>query len=109
MIHPGTIAATHSVGNDIDSDMKQSYLNLSRMPRFNMLVRTFAVCVTAIVLSMSSQAHAAPSFDCSNASLPDEKAICANVDLSALDVAISDGYKRLVPDWGAQWPITFTP
>ena len=65
-----------------------------------MLVRTFAACVTATVLSMSSQAHAAPSFDCSKASLPDEKAICANVDLSALDVAISDGYKRLVARLG---------
>ena len=65
-----------------------------------MLARTFAVCVIAIVLSASSQVQAAPSFDCSKASLADEKAICASDELSATDVAINDGYKRLVAKLG---------
>ncbi len=65
-----------------------------------MLCKTFAVCVIAIVLSASSQVQAVPSFDCSKASLADEKAICASEELSAIDVAINDGYKRLVAKLG---------
>ncbi len=65
-----------------------------------MLARTFAVCIVAIVLTATPPVHAAPSFDCSKASLPDEKAICSSVNLSELDVAISDGYKRLTARLG---------
>ena len=58
----------------------------------------FALSVTLV--AATSQSQAAPSFDCSKARLPDEKAICASADLSALDVALNDGYQRLIAKLG---------
>jgi len=52
------------------------------------------VCTTLSV----SGASLAASFDCSKAAAPDEKAICANPDLSALDSEMAGlyyGYKAL--------------
>ncbi len=57
--------------------------------------QTFATL--CVVLSLSAASPAA-SFDCSKAAAPDEKAICDNPDLSALDSEMAGlyfGYKAL--------------
>ena len=58
--------------------------------------------VTALsVLCLSAPVHAAaPSFDCTKATATDEKAICADAKLSKLDVALNDGYTRMVAALG---------
>jgi uncharacterized protein len=45
-------------------------------------------------------ANDGPSFDCRKASLPDEKAICADPQLSAMDVLIADAFKQFEPAYG---------
>jgi uncharacterized protein len=41
-----------------------------------------------------------PSFDCAKATLPDEKAICADPQLSAMDRLIADAYRNFEPAYG---------
>jgi uncharacterized protein len=41
-----------------------------------------------------------PSFDCDKATAADEKAICVDAQLSALDLVLNDGYKRMVAALG---------
>lgn len=48
----------------------------------------------------TSAASGGPSFDCRKASQPDEKAICADPQLSAMDVLIADAYKKFEPAFG---------
>ncbi len=42
---------------------------------------------------------AGPSFDCRKASAPDEQAICANPQLSQIDVLVSDAYRNFDPEF----------
>jgi uncharacterized protein len=48
----------------------------------------------------SSAAGNGPSFDCSKAREPDEKAICADPQLAAIDQLIADAYKGFEPEFG---------
>ncbi|MDZ5648800.1 hypothetical protein [Nitrospirillum sp. BR 11828] len=59
--------------------------------------------LTAAALLLSGIAHAAttgPSFDCTAAAKPAEKAICADPKLAALDVAIAGFYKEALAKAG---------
>jgi uncharacterized protein len=61
----------------------------------------WAVGFTLALISWATPSFAAaPSFDCGKASGADEKAICSDGKLSALDVALNDGYKRMVAALG---------
>lgn len=55
-----------------------------------------------LALLIAGPAAAAPSFDCSKARSKAEKAICANPEAAALDLAVADAYRlalsRLEPD-----------
>ena len=68
-------------------------------------VRTDLLLVLAIVLAggmlaaTSSRADG-PSFDCAKASLPAEKAICADPQLSAIDLLVAKAYKGFEPAFG---------
>ena len=63
-------------------------------------------CIIGIALAFfvwSGVAFAgAPSFDCSKAARADEKAICSDDRLSTLDVALNDGYRRMVVTLGKE-------
>ncbi|TPL83762.1 hypothetical protein FJ941_10860 [Mesorhizobium sp. B2-3-13] len=68
-------------------------------------VRTYLLSVLAIVpagsfLAVSPARADGPSFDCAKASLPAEKAICADPQLSAIDLLVSKAYKGFEPAFG---------
>jgi uncharacterized protein len=68
-------------------------------------VRTFLFPVLAIILAGSVLGTAparaeGPSFDCVKASLPAEKAICADPQLSAIDLLVAKAYKEFEPAFG---------
>jgi len=68
-------------------------------------VRTDLLLVLAIVLAggmlAATSARAdGPSFDCAKASLPAEKAICADPQLSAIDLLVAKAYKGFEPAFG---------
>ncbi|UVK45394.1 hypothetical protein BPNPMPFG_000925 [Mesorhizobium sp. AR07] len=68
-------------------------------------VRTCFSAVPAIVLAGSVLGAAparadGPSFDCGKAGLPAEKAICADPQLSAIDLLISKAFKGFEPEFG---------
>lgn len=68
-------------------------------------VRTNALLVLAVLLAggflVVPRALAdGPSFDCSKASLPAEKAICADPQLSAIDLLVAKAYKGFEPAFG---------
>ncbi|WP_051371227.1 lysozyme inhibitor LprI family protein [Mesorhizobium loti] len=68
-------------------------------------VRTGVLLVCAIILAggilAAPPARAeGPSFDCAKASLPAEKAICADPQLSAIDLLVSKAYKGFEPAFG---------
>lgn len=53
----------------------------------------------------SSLAHAGqsgPGFDCAKAAAPDEKAICADPQLSAIDRLVNEAYKTFEPAFGGE-------
>jgi uncharacterized protein len=54
----------------------------------------------ALPAAVAAGGSAAPSFDCSKASLPDEKAICADPELAAIDVLIAQAFKDFEPAYG---------
>ena len=62
-----------------------------------MLVAGF---VAGLVSTDRTAAGTGPSFDCRKAGLPDEKAICADPQLSAVDVLIADAFKQFEPAFG---------
>lgn len=49
---------------------------------------------------------AVPSFDCSKASYPDERAICSNIELAQLDVLVAAGYEFVRQKFGEQFART---
>jgi uncharacterized protein len=59
-----------------------------------------AVAMLTAAMSSGSAAPSGPSFDCAKASLPDEKAICADPQLSAIDRLIARAYKGFEPAYG---------
>ena len=76
--------------------------------------------LTLIILCVSNSAYAA-SFDCNQASRPQEKFICQNEDVSRLDVALAKAYQdqmKVLPkdaqslvqasqrSWLTYWPMT---
>ncbi|WP_245446349.1 lysozyme inhibitor LprI family protein [Mesorhizobium kowhaii] len=68
-------------------------------------VRTYRLLVLAIILAGgilgTAPARAdGPSFDCGKASLPAEKAICADPQLSAIDLLVSRAFKDFEPAFG---------
>ena len=67
-------------------------------------MRTLIVAIAALLALLtgliSPALAASPSFDCAKAKLPDEKAICANADLSALDVDLNAGYQATITALG---------
>lgn len=68
-------------------------------------VRTCFLSVLAIVLvgavlgTVPAQADG-PSFDCAKAALPAEKTICADPQLSAIDLLVSKAYRGFEPAFG---------
>jgi uncharacterized protein len=59
-----------------------------------------AICVFPMTGAVAGSSDATPSFDCAKASLPDEKAICADPELAAIDVLIADAFKGFDPAYG---------
>lgn len=57
------------------------------------------IAFLALLAATASQAHAQPSFDCTKAVLPDEKAICNNPYLSEADLLISRAYETYTPEF----------
>jgi uncharacterized protein len=60
----------------------------------------FAVILTGGMLAAPSARAEGPSFDCAKASLPAERAICADPQLSAIDLLVSKAYKGFEPAFG---------
>jgi uncharacterized protein len=58
------------------------------------------VILTGGLLSAPPAWADGPSFDCAKASLPAEKAICADPQLSAIDLLVSKAYKEFEPAFG---------
>jgi len=58
------------------------------------------VAGVAAALGSGNAAPSGPSFDCAKATLPDEKAICADPQLSAIDRLIAEAYKDFEPAYG---------
>ncbi|MFD2058015.1 lysozyme inhibitor LprI family protein [Mesorhizobium calcicola] len=67
-------------------------------------VRTrFSAVLTILaggILGIAPARADGPSFDCGKASLPAEKAICADPQLSAIDLLVSKAYKGFEPAFG---------
>lgn len=68
-------------------------------------VRTYSLPALAFVLAAGILGPAparadGPSFDCAKASLPAEKAICADPQLSAIDLLVAKAYKGFEPAFG---------
>lgn len=60
------------------------------------LPHSWLLCLLAVPLALSGFTVAArsdPSFDCTRASSDDERAICGNEKLSAIDVLVADAYR----------------
>ena len=73
--------------------------------RMRFSVRTDVMLVLAVILAGSVLAAPSaradgPSFDCGKASLPAEKAICADPQLSAIDLLVAKAYKGFEPAFG---------
>src|SRR6476620_1885626 len=72
--------------------------------RFRMLGFGAALVAASIAAPMPSKPATAgqtgPSFDCAKATLPDEKAICADPQLAAMDRLVAAGYKNFEPAFG---------
>lgn len=73
--------------------------------RMRFSVRTDVMLVLAIILAGSVLGTAparadGPSFDCAKASLPAEKAICADPQLSAIDLLVAKAYKGFESAFG---------
>jgi uncharacterized protein len=74
------------------------------MMRFRSAAR-FGIATAIVALSAAAQlrsGHAeqsGPSFDCAKASLPDEKVICADPMLAAMDRLIAEGYADYLPGY----------
>jgi len=66
------------------------------------MLRLVIIPVVGLLLGSSPlfAEQAKPSFDCSKAAAADEKAICADPKLAAIDVVINDGYRRMVAKLG---------
>ena len=60
----------------------------------------FAALIMLPAMAAFAGDDAAPSFDCAKASLPDEKAICADPELAAIDVLITAAFKDFEPAYG---------
>ncbi|MBN9217438.1 MAG: hypothetical protein J0I79_05745 [Mesorhizobium sp.] len=67
--------------------------------RTNVLL-ALAVLLTGGFLAVSPALANGPSFDCAKASLPAEKAICADPQLSAIDLLVAKAYKGFEPAFG---------
>ena len=67
--------------------------------RTNLLL-ALATMVAGGFLGMPSAKADGPSFDCGKASLPTEKAICADPQLSAIDLLVAKAYKGFEPAFG---------
>src|SRR3954470_5292138 len=69
--------------------------------RFRMVGFAAALAIACLVAPMPTKPAAAgasgPSFDCAKATLPDEKAICADPQLSAIDRMIAEAYRNFEP------------
>lgn len=59
-----------------------------------------AIILTGGILAAPSAWADGPSFDCGKASLPAEKAICADPQLSAIDLLVTKAYKGFEPAFG---------
>ncbi|WP_245438059.1 MULTISPECIES: lysozyme inhibitor LprI family protein [unclassified Mesorhizobium] len=59
-----------------------------------------AVILAGGMLAAPSARADGPSFDCAKASLPAEKAICADPQLSAIDLLVAKAYKGFEPAFG---------
>lgn len=78
-------------------------VGLGAVMRFS--VRTDVILVLAVilaggVLATPSARADGPSFDCAKASLPAEKAICGDPQLSAIDLLVAKAYKGFEPAFG---------
>ena len=68
------------------------------MPRNVGVCLAVAACAALWMFAApASGAEAGPSFDCGKATLPDEKAICADPLLAAMDQLIADAYRNFEP------------
>src|SRR5262245_35174468 len=72
-----------------------------------LMLRGIGICLAAgacaalwMVGSAASGAETGPSFDCAKATQPDEKAICADPQLAAMDRLIAKAYKDFEPAFG---------
>jgi len=63
-------------------------------------ILVFAALTALSVPAAFAGSDAAPSFDCAKASSPDEKAICADPELAAIDVLITAAFKDFKPAYG---------
>lgn len=59
-----------------------------------------AILVSSAPFNRAHAGQAGPGFDCSKATAPDEKAICADAQLSAIDRLINEAYKSFEPFYG---------
>lgn len=57
----------------------------------------FTMVATFFAIAPSTGLAAGPSFDCGKAALPDEKAICADAQLAAIDLSINEAYRTFEP------------
>jgi uncharacterized protein len=58
-----------------------------------------AIAALWMLAGPATAKQAGPSFDCAKATLPDEKAICADPQLAAIDQLIADAYKDFEPSY----------
>jgi uncharacterized protein len=63
---------------------------------------SLSAILTIILVSISIKANAAPSYDCTRASTPDEIAICANPRLANLDVQVAEAFAQLREKIGSE-------
>ncbi|TPK16710.1 hypothetical protein FJ872_18090 [Mesorhizobium sp. B2-5-9] len=64
------------------------------------LLSVFAIVPAGGFLAVSPALADGSSFDCGKANLPAEKAICADPQLSAIDLLVSKAYKEFEPAFG---------
>jgi len=69
------------------------------------LIRTLGIAAATLALGATAghspglAAEGAPSFDCAGATLPDEKVICADPMLAAMDRLIAEAYEDYLPGY----------
>jgi uncharacterized protein len=78
-------------------------VGLGAVMRFSVrtdVLLVFAVILAGGILAAPSARAEGPSFDCAKAGLPAEKAICADPQLSAIDLLVSKAYKGFESAFG---------